>query len=232
MKTTVRFTSYSVLFIFFLGFSACRHKYYVSSYFEQQTAGHKIIAILPAEMIFTGKQPKDLTPEEIAAIEERESRAFQESLVNGIFKYANSRREYMSINVQDVNTTNNLLQEHNISIRDSWTANDKELAEILKVDAVVRMRIQKKRYMSELASYGIGMGRKIIGMIGKNNKFPTPFVPNKTNDIYAACNIVSDNKTLWNNHYQGSADWNNPSDVVINNITDSFGKNFPYKKRR
>lgn len=231
MTTTLRFFSYA-FFLGFISFSSCRHQYYVSSYFEQQTAGHKIIAVLPAEMIFTGKQPKELLPEDIAAIEEKESRAFQESLVNGIFKYANTRREYMSINVQDVNTTNKLLEEHNISIRDSWTANDKELAGILGVDAVVRMRIQKKRYMSELASYGIGVGRQIIGMIGRNNKFPAPYVPNKTNDINAACNIVSDNKTLWNDHYQGSADWNNPPDVVINNITDNFGRNFPYKRRR
>ncbi len=232
MTTTLRFFSYSLISICFIGFSACRHKYYVSTYFEQQTAGHKIIAVLPAEMIFTGKQPKELAPEDIAVIEEKESRAFQESLVNGIFKYANTRREYMGIDVQDVNTTNKLLQESNISIRESWTANDRELARILGVDAVVRMRIQKKRYMSELASYGIGVGRQIIGMIGRNNKFPTPYVPNKTNDIYAACNIVSDNKTLWNDHYQGAADWNNPPDVVINNITDNFGKHFPYKRRR
>jgi hypothetical protein len=232
MRTTIRSVSYSTLFICFLSFSACRHKYYVASYFEQQTAGHKMIAVLPAEMIFTGKQPKELSPEDISAIEERESRAFQESLVNGIFKYANTRREYMSISVQDVNTTNKLLQDHDISVRDSWTQNDKELAQILKVDAVVRMRIQKKRYMSELASYGIGVGRQIIGMIGRNNKFPTPYVPNKTNDIYAACNIVSDNKTLWNDHYEGAADWNSPPDVVINNITENFGKNFPYKRRR
>ena len=232
MRTTLRFLSYPFLLFCFAGTISCRHKYYQSTYFEQQTAGHKMIAVLPAEMIFTGKQPKELSPEDIAAIEETESRAFQESLVNGIFKYANSRREYMSISVQDVNTTNKLLEEHNVSVRNSWKANDKELATMLGVDAVVRMRIQKKRYMSELASYGIGYGRQIIGMIGRNNKFPLPYVPNKTNDIYAACNIVSDNKTLWNDHYQGAADWNNPPDVVINNITDNFGRHFPYKRRR
>lgn len=191
-----------------------------------------MIAILPAEMIFTGKLPKELTPEEIKTIEENESRAFQESLVNGVLRYANGRREYLSISIQDAVTTNKILEENNISIRDAWTANDKKLATLLGVDAVVRMRIQKKRYMSDIASYSIGVGRQIIGMIGRNNKFSAPYVPNKTNEIYAACNIVSDNKTLWNDHYQGSADWNNPPDVVINNITENFGKNFPYKRRR
>ncbi len=232
MKPTLRIIAYPVILLYMISSTSCGHKNYVSSYFEQQTATHKIIAVLPAEMIFTGKQPKELMPEDIAAIEEKESKAFQESLVNGIFQYANSRKQYMTINVQDVTTTNGLLTENNISIRDSWTKNDKELSKLLGVDAVVRMRIQKKRYMSELASYGIGVGRQIIGMIGNNNKFSAPYVPNKTNEIYAACNIVSDNKTLWNDHYQGSADWNNPPDLVINNITDNFGKRFPYKKTR
>lgn len=232
MKLILRLLSYLTIFLYTISSTSCGHKNYVSSSFEQQTATHKIIAILPAEMIFTGKQPKELMPEDIAAIEEKESKAFQESLVNGIFQYANTRRQYMTINVQDVITTNQLLTQNNISIRDSWTKNDKELSKLLGVDAVVRMRIQKKRYMSELASYGIGVGRQIIGMIGNNNKFSTPSLPNKTNDIYAACNIVSDNKTLWNDHYEASADWNNPPDVVINNITNNFGKSFPYKRER
>ncbi len=232
MKPILRIITYSAVFLYTLSSTSCGHKNYVSSYLEQQTASHKIIAVLPAEMIFTGKQPKELMPEEIAAIEEKESTAFQESLVNGIFQHANTRRQYMSINVQDVITTNQLLEDHGITIRNSWKKNDKELTSLLGVDAVVRMRIQKKRYMSELASYGVGVGRQIIGMIGNNNKFSAPYIPNKTNDIYAACNVVSDNKTLWNDNYQGSADWNSPPDLVINNITDNFGKRFPYKKTR
>ena len=232
MKPILRILSYSTVLFFTISSTSCSHKTYVSSYFEQQTASHKIIAVLPAEMVFTGNQPKELTPEDIAAIEETESTSFQQSLINGILQHANTRRQYMAINIQDATTTNKLLEDHGITIRDSWKKNDKELASLLGVDAVVRMRIQKKRYMSELASYGVGVGQQIIRMVGNNNKFSAPYIPNKTNDIYAACNIVSDNKTLWNDHYQGSADWNSPPDLVINNITDNFGKRFPYKKTR
>jgi hypothetical protein len=45
--------------------SSCSHKYYTSTFFTQQTANHKLIAVLPSEIIFTGKQPKDITPEQI-----------------------------------------------------------------------------------------------------------------------------------------------------------------------
>src|SRR3982751_2266243 len=85
--------------------SCAGHKYYTSSLFDQQTSGHRIIAILPAEMIFTGVQPKNITPEQIARIEETESRIFQNSLYNGILRNANSKKYYTSIMVQDISTT-------------------------------------------------------------------------------------------------------------------------------
>jgi hypothetical protein len=63
-------------------------------------------------------------------------------------------------------------------------------------------------------------------------KFPVPYVSNKTNDIYASCNVVSNNQTLWNENYQGGTNYNSPSEAVIDDITDNFGKHFPYRKRK
>lgn len=94
------------------------------------------------------------------------------------------------------------------------------------------MRIQKKRYMSDLASYGIAAGQQVLSQIGGIAGVPVPYVSNKTNDIYASCNVVADNKTLWNDNYQRGANYNNPSDVIIDEITDNFGRNFPYKRRK
>jgi hypothetical protein len=190
------------------------------------------VAVLPAEMIFSGKQPKELKPEEIAKIEEWESKSFQEALYNSILRYANSRRYTTSVNLLDISSTIKTLEENKISIRDSWRKDDKELAKVLGVDAVVRMRIQKQRYMSDGASYGIGVAKQIIYNTGIGNKVPLPYVPNKTNDIYASCNLVSENQTLWNDSYKAASDWNSPANIIIENITDNFGKHFPYKQRR
>jgi hypothetical protein len=211
--------------------SSCSHKNYTTSYFDQQTANHRIIAVLPAEMIFTGTQPKDVSAEEIEKIEETESRMFQNYLFSSILRYANSNRYYTAVGLQDISTTQKLLEENNISIRDSWRQDDKKLAQLLGVDAVVRMRIQKKRYMSDLASFGVGYGTQVLNQIGNVGKY-IPYVPNKTNDIYASCNVVSNNQTLWNDDYRGSSNYNVSSEKVIDNITDNFGRHFPYRKRR
>lgn len=229
MKKYLPCLGIAFLSIFF--FSGCSRKHYAVSYFDQQTAQHRLIAVLPAEMIFTGIQPKDVNPEDIQKIEETESRMFQNYLFNSILRYANTNRYYTTVGVQDISTTQKLLEDNNISIRDSWREDDKKLAKILGVDAVVRMRIQKKRYMSDLASFGVGYGQQVLNQIGNVGKF-IPYVPNKTNDIYASCNVVSDNHSLWNDDYRGSSNYNVSSERVIDNITDNFGQHFPYRKRR
>ena len=110
--------------------TSCAHKTYTSSYFEQQTASHRTIAILPAEMVFTGNKPKNMTDEQIDKIEESESLLFQNSLYNGILRHANSGRYFTSVLIQDISTTQKLLEENNISVRGSWKENDKKLAAI------------------------------------------------------------------------------------------------------
>jgi hypothetical protein len=229
MKKNLPYACIALLAIFF--FLACSRKHYAVSYFDQQTAHHKLIAVLPAEMIFTGIQPKDVSPEDIDKVEEMESRIFQNYLFNSIIRNANSNRYYTAVGVQDISTTLKLLEDNNISVRDSWREDDLKLEKILGVDAVVRMRIQKKRYMSDLASLGVSYGQQVLYQIGNVGKF-VPYVPNKTNDIYASCNVVSNNQTLWNDDYRGSSNYNVSSERVIDNITENFGKHFPYRKRR
>ena len=72
----------------------------------------------------------------------------------------------MFVGVQDVTKTMNTLDENQITIRDSWKMDDKKLASLLGVDAIVRMQITQKRYMSDYASYGVTIGRGIISQTG------------------------------------------------------------------
>ena len=135
MKKSIPFFLFAVLIIS----ASCSRKHYTSSFFDQQTAGHKIIAVLPSEIVLTGKKPEQLTEEQIAKIEEEESQAFQLSLYGNILRHANSRKYYMSVGVQDVNKTMATLEESKISLRDSWKMDDKKLAQLLGVDAIVRI---------------------------------------------------------------------------------------------
>jgi hypothetical protein len=216
-----------VVFLF-----ACSNKYYTAGNFSEKTEDHKVVAILPAEIVFSGKQPKNLSPENIAKAEETESVNFQYALMNSILRHANTRKYITTVNFQDINTTQKILDQNNISVRDSWKKDDNELAKLLGVDAVIRMNIRKQRYMSDEASYGVGVAKQVIYKTGIGSKVPVPGSVGKTYDVYATCNLLSDNQTLWNDNYKRAADWDTQPNVIIEWITDSFGENFPYKKKR
>lgn len=191
-----------------------------------------MVAILPAEVTFSGKQPKNMTPEAIAEAEERESIDFQYALMNSILRHANTRKYITTVNFQDINTTQKILEQNNITVRDSWKRNDEELAKLLGVDAVIRMNIRKQRYMSDEASYGVGVAKQVVYKTGIGSKVPVPNSVGKTFDVYATCNLLSDNQTLWNDNYKRATDYNVQPNVIVEWITDSFGENFPYKQKR
>jgi hypothetical protein len=205
------------------------HRYYTSSSFEEKTSKHRTIAVLPPQIVMTGKKPRDLSEYDIAKIEETESKLFQRSLYNNILTRANTRKYVMDVSVQPYDNTIALLETNGVSIRDAWRKSDAELSKMLGVDAIVRMSVQKERYMSDLASFGIDMGARVLNAV-----IPTgPFIPgmSKTNDIIASCALVSNGETLWNDNYKRAADWNSPANSIIENITDKFAKHFPYKKK-
>lgn len=232
MKKNLPFQNIVILLVVFTVIVSCARKNYTAANFEEKTVDHRTVAIVPAEMIFTGKQPKDLTEEDIIRMEEQESKDFQWALYNSILRHANTRKYITTVNFQDIGTTLKKMEENNIDIRKSWKMSDEELAAKLGVDAIIKMRIQKQRYMSDAASYGIDAARRVLGSTGFGSKIPVPYNASKTNDIYASCNLVSENQTLWNDHYKRASDWDTPANVIIEGITDNFGRNFPYKKKR
>ena len=211
----------------FLAGTSCSRNH-VPSIAEEKTASHKNVAVLPVELIMTGTRPKNLTDEDIRKIEERESRTFQQFLHDNILRNGNTDRYMLMVNVQNYINTISLLDENNISIRNSWYKTDDELCRILNVDAVIRMKVREKKYMSDQASMGIDYGRQVIGAVFKKNVS----VPNKTNDILASCSIISKGETLWNDNYRSSTDWDTQPEYVINNITRNFSSRLPYRKRR
>ena len=173
-----------------------------------------------------------MSPEAIAEAEERESIDFQYALMNSILRHANTRKYITTVNFQDVNTTQKMLEQNNITVRDSWKKDDEELAKLLGVDAVIRMNIRKQRYMSDEASYGVGVAKQVIYNTKIGSKVPVPGSVGKTFDIYATCNLLSENQTLWNDNYKRSTDYEVQPNVIVEWITNDFGENFPYKKKR
>lgn len=223
-------TKFTLLAFFTVAFLSSCHRYYTSVSFAEKTARHKTIAILPPQLLFTGALPKDISLADIKEQEEVESRVIQEALYNNILKRANANKMEMYVNVQPYSNTLATLQNFNISVRDSWTKTDKEIASILGVDAVVRTSIQKDRYMSDVASAGIIVGKKVLEAVF-TKPVSVPTVSNKTNDIKATCSIISNGEVLWNDSYTEETNYNYSANEAVQHITDTFAKRFPYKRK-
>lgn len=224
------------LALLFVITSCYRPRYFLAPDFNQRTSTHKVVAILPFEMIMTGKKPKDLTDEDIAKIEEGESRAFQMSLYNSILRNQYNRRTgTIYIEFQPYEKTQKIFKEKGIDLRKSWDAEPQALCQMLGVDAVVKTRVQKTRYMSDLESFGIQLGYSVLRSVSLPATRIVGAVvgPPRTNDIDAQCSLFSgtDGALLWKDMYKAQAKWDAPANDVIEALTNSFGAHFPYRKK-
>ena len=206
---------------------------YQSPQLEERAQQHQVVAVLPFTMVFTGKTPKDLTPDQIASIEEAESVAFQAAYYHWLLQQASVHRKHpIRIEIQPAAETNRLLAEQGISVRDSWGMSAKSLARALRVDAVVSTSVTKNRYLSGVQSFAIESGFNIVNAISEGRL--APFLPwglSTTHDIQAASELIDalDGIVLWADDLSVSTDWRAPANDVIAEFTKELAKKFPYR---
>ena len=95
--------------------TACTSVSYQSPRFADRASGHQTIAVLPFEMVFTGKAPAGLDAEQIGRIEEDESVAFQMALYDSLLNRSDVRwKRPIQIRVQPCEETRRRLDEGGI----------------------------------------------------------------------------------------------------------------------
>jgi hypothetical protein len=212
---------------------ACTAVHYESPRLTGRAPDSQTIAVLPFEMVFAGKMPADLGPEQIRAIEVGESLAFQHALYNRLLDRSSATRDRpILVRIQPVETTNRLLDEGGISLREAWQMPAERLAETLGVEAVLKTRVEKTRYMSELASWGTEVSLSVLheATAGRIDWLIPPGLT-RTDDIYADSTLLSceDGDLLWKVAVRRATDWRRPANDVVAGITKKLAKKFPYR---
>ena len=197
--------------ILLLFVTSCSKDYFIADQFKQKTAHHQTIAILPFEVVTTGNLPEDLSDEDLRNIQNAESRAFQISLFNEVLNSTQSGSKPLRVDVQSADLTHSLLSEGIMDYSEINQRDPELLASMLDVDAVVMSRVEKTRYMSDLASFGIQLGTRIIELFGGNAR--GLFYDGKTEDIKLSTQLIEPNNgtVLWTFNHTGSADYSIPS---------------------
>jgi hypothetical protein len=212
---------------------ACSTANYQSPQFTERARHHQIIAVLPFEMVLTGDPPRDLTAPQIAQIEEAESVAFQEAYYYRLLHQASVHRKHpIWIEIQPPETTNRLLDEAGIGVRESWSMSAKSLARVLRVDAVISTQVQKTRYLSDGESLGVDLGLTVVNEISEGRLASVlPWGLVKTHDIWANCELIDslDGTVIWQTDLAQATDWQYPANQVIAGFTEELAKKFPYR---
>lgn len=220
-----------LLFFALIGFlSSCSPKRYITQDYHKYARSHKKIAVLPYESYYTGRIPKDLTKEDVRALQVEESELFQRSLYFQLLEESRDLRDGdIYVSIQNVDETNGILEEKGISIEDSWKKSPSEMAEILGVDAVAKVDMHKDYWLSNGESAAVQIATTIAGAVlpGVNNARL-----GRTSEIYINANLIDAGSgvSIWAWNRKIDTDWQWETDEAISRINHQISKRFPYRR--
>jgi hypothetical protein len=159
--------------------------------------------------------------------------AFQEAYYYRLLHQASGHRKHpIRIEIQPVETTNQLLAAAAIGVRESWGMSAKSLARVLRVDAVISTSVQKTRYLSDGESFGIDLGLQVVNEVTEGRLaalLPGGLI--RTHDLWANCELIDslDGAVIWQTDLAQTTDWRYPANQVIAGFTQDLAKKFPYR---
>lgn len=227
MRSTLIFAALTILSL-----ASCSRAYYQTGDYDYFAARHRTIAILPVQTITYGRLRERPSEEQMKIIEEAESRAFQMSLYAELAKRSGVEYNDIAINIQHYSQTNSKLEEAGIGIRESWDLPPERLAAILGVDAVVHTTVEKEYFLTELESFGLGLATT-LAIFFSNNPWWIFLPDNRTSEVRSTCAILDGQEgvTVWATDRSEATYWNRSHRDVIENITRSLARRFPYRNQ-
>ena len=148
--------------------TACNSNVYKDkSFLSKANLSGQTLAILPAEVSYTGKLPKDWDSDRVLKMENAESSKLQQAIYDDFLYHASEKtiRQKWDIKLIDIKVVNDKLAQRGVSIHDSWKLPSDELAKIIGTDMLIRAKVQNMRYMSQAAATGINVGVSVIETI-------------------------------------------------------------------
>lgn len=200
-----------VLFLFNLS-AIAQTNLYQHPEFEQKTADHKMIAILPfdANVSLRPKQMKEVSQEQLADLEKSEGLSVQSAMYSWFLK--RKKRGDLLVEIQDTKRTNVLLSQNNVNLK---AITSEQLAEILGVDAVITGTFETDKPMSDGASIALGL---LVGFWGSTNAAT----------INMSVNNAADGELLWNYNKRVAGSLGSNTDMLINKLMRKASRRLGY----
>ena len=152
--------------------SCSSNVYRDKSFFSNTNISGQSLAVLPAEVIYTGNLPKNWDSDRIEKMEGEASVRLQQEVYDDFIYHASDRilRKKYDIRLIDTKVVNDRLEKNGITLKDSWKLPSEEIAKIVGADMVIRVRVENVRYMSQAAAAGINIGATVLeGVLNRGN---------------------------------------------------------------
>ena len=140
---------------------------YVNPAFDSIATNHKIIAIVPfkTQVKLRPRQMKDVSTEQLHKMEMAEGKAIQSAMYSWFLK-RKKRGKLLNLDLQDPRTTTSILKQNGIDYNNITDYTPQNLANLLKVDAVIMGEFETNKPMSDGASVALGV---LVGFFGTTN---------------------------------------------------------------
>ncbi|GGG34817.1 hypothetical protein GCM10011532_18170 [Christiangramia forsetii] len=203
----------AMLFLFNLNSALAQTNLYQHPEFDQKTADHKIIAIIPfdASVNLRPKQMKDMSPEQMTNLEKDEGLSIQSAMYSWFLK--RKKRGDLKVDLQDPKRTNALLAKAEIT--DIKLHTSEEIAQLLNVDAIISGTFETDKPMSDGASIALGL---LVGFWGSTN----------TAVINMSVNDATEGELLWNYNKKVRGSLGSDNDALINTLMRKASRRLGY----
>jgi hypothetical protein len=193
---------------------------YENPKFDSIAKNHKSIAILPfkATVKLRPKQMEKMSADQFKKLEISEGKGIQAAMYSWFLK-RKKRGKLTTIEVQDPNRTTALLKKKKISSKNIAEFTSEELAEILKVDAIISGDYKTNKPMSEGVSVALGI---LVGFWGTTNSAT----------INMSIHNANDGVLLWNYNKKVRGSIGSSSDDLINRLMRKASRRLAYTKKK
>lgn len=187
-------------------------KIYTSPNFNKTKSSIKQLAILPFDVtVNKNRMPNGMK----ADFMKKARRMGGFNMQKNAFSWLAKRRKNYTVEIQDVNLTNELLQKNNITIEQLQIIGKSELCRLLNVDGIISGRAELTKLMSDMGAETV---YDLTGFVGTNNKAATSLAIHNTS-----------NELLWQFEYRTSGTSGSTTASMINELMVKAAKRFPYK---
>ena len=205
-----------LLYSLILVFISCAPKIYESPDFARLSKKHKIVAILPADVLIRLRpnDAKKMTPEQINENAEKTGYEIQDAMYSWFLR--RSGKLNYTVEFQDITKTNSILKQAELKYADLKTKDRSEIARLLGVDAIIQDYTSMDKPMSEGAAIALAV---LVGVWGS------------TNEVKTTINIHDgqSSKLMWKYDYQASSSVGSSPDRLVDALMRNASKKFPYQ---